>query len=341
MKLVLLLAILFTIRADFAVLTDVHYDQFYQPGAPTQCLLQPTGLGCCRRWSIGNGSASANGTIGCDSPKIILSTIVDWLNNQNIDRVIFLGDAVDHDLLRQNWTYNLAEIRVIASQLARLNVPVTALLGNHDSYLVDNIWDDYLGLEWLQTIAMIYNWPSQFGYWAEQSDLFINSLLYDRNNIARSDNLLNQTSWWKELVNNPVRYLFSHFGLAAESLPIYQQLLNLTNATAILAGHTHFDDIQLTEQSVIYLHPSVVPDQHYPEVRIYVQKNNQLIDYVQYGFLLPTLQPQRIYSARSAYNLTDLSRSSWADFLQRKSTNTTLEQIYQCHRFWQGQQCSN
>lgn len=356
MKLIILILFIVPVYSNFAILSDVHYDQFYAEGSPTKCFLGNTGMGCCRNFSKPlNGSTPAGkyGSISCDSPKTLLDLTFEWLENQKLDYLVFLGDAVDHDLLIQNSTYNLNEIDVLGSYFGKLPYPVYALMGNHDGFMVDNLWDDGSGQEWLSYVQDAYGQPTSLGlggYYTTVRNgirfVFLNCLGYDTHNIEvlkyPKKDLFNQTEWFMNLITNTTEpvYLFSHFGSeTGEATDLYNQMISSINNPRItyFAGHSHSDEIRLmSNTSFFYINPSLVPDGHFPEVRIYIEEENSIVDYLQYGLNITKEIPQfeLVYSAKESYELKDLSASSWNDFFLRKEKNTTLQELYNSHASW-------
>ena len=337
-------------KADFLVLSDIHYDMYYSEGSPTNCFLGNTGIGCCRKWSIGNGSAPKYGINGCDSPLSLLEIIFDWCKIQNVSRLIFLGDAVDHDLFFQNPEYNLKEIQKVGEFLETLPFPYFSVFGNHDGFIIDNLWDTNYGFEWVRNVSKIYKLPNYNGYYSVYFDnyiaLFLNCLLYDTHNIevdlTKNNNLFNQTSRFlievEKLKNEGKNiFIFSHFGSdTGEATDFYNSMISSLNCSTCIyfAGHSHSDEIRLMNDGFFYINPSIVPDSHFPEMRIYKEEKGVIKDYEQYGFNLTSLQIVKVYSAKESYNLKDLSFESWKNFFKNIQTNSTLKKIYDYHSKW-------
>ena len=365
MKLVFLIISFLTtfVSANFIVISDIHYDQFYSVGASTKCFLGNTGMGCCRNFSVPlNGSTPAReyGELTCDSPKALLDITFKWLASLQVDYLVFLGDIVDHDLLIQNSTYNLNEINVLGNYFKTLPYPVYALMGNHDGFIVDNLWDDGSGQEWVGYVQNSYGQPTVLGttgYYTVVHNkirfIFLNCLGYDTHNLEilkyPKNDLFNQTAWFTSLIenvkkNNETVYLFSHFGSEiGEATDFYNKMISSIDYPYItyFAGHSHHDEIRMmTNSSFFYINPSLVPDNHFPEVRLYLEENNSVIDYVQYGlnltkaYLEGTVQFEVVYTAKNSYSLEDLSAQSWSNFFSRMESNITLKNIYNSHVNW-------
>lgn len=356
MQFLLLLLFIIPCLGDFAVISDVHYDMHYTEGSPTKCVFGNTGMGCCRSWDIPlNGSISAPkyGIPGCDTPLPLLQIIISWLSKQSVDHLIFLGDVVDHDLVIQNPSYNLKEISTLGSLLQTLPYPSYSVLGNHDGFIIDNLWDDFAGYDWLQKVQNAYGFPSNLtagGYYSvnfpNYTAIFLNCLGYDTHNVEvdlePKKDLFNQTEWLLGQIENARRqnrtvFLFSHFGSdTGEATGFYNTMIANLNYSNIVyfAGHSHQDEIRLFNSSFFYIHPSVVPDGHFPEMRIYTEENGVISDYIQYGFNLTSLQVEKVYSAMESYGLEDMSPKSWENFFVRMQSNSTLADLYKYHSSW-------
>ncbi len=358
-SIILILTIISLVKADFLLLSDIHFDMNYTAGSPTKCVLGDTGMGCCRPWDIPiNNSIPAPiyGSFGCDTPQSIFDILFPQLQKfTEVDFAVFLGDAVDHDLLYQTEERNLYELATVGSYLSTLPFPVFSILGNHDSFLVDNLWDDNETSQiFLQKVQGIYNGPSNLsttGYYAVTDEynrrlLFMNCLGYDKHNIETqiepNKDLFNQTAWFQnELQNakntNQTVLVFHHFSVnVSEAIDKYNDMafsLNYTNLW-FFSGHTHSDQIRMSNSTVFYINPSIMPDDHWPEFRIVREKNGKIVDYEQYGLNLTTLQIQKIYSALNDYELSDLSTTSWVNFFERMSKNETLQALYCWHQNW-------
>jgi 3',5'-cyclic AMP phosphodiesterase CpdA len=341
--------------ANFAVISDVHYDQYYTVGSPTNCPLGSTGMGCCRKWDTPlepYSSAPKYGTFGCDSPFSLLNIVVEWLALQKLDYLVFLGDVVDHDLAIQNPNYNMEEISTLAKMLKTLPYPTFSVFGNHDGFIIDNLWDDVFGRKWMEDVQELYGRPSNLsngGYYNTTDKygtrmIFLNCLGYDSNNIGVKLNMFNQTTWLLDQITdaksfNQSVYLFTHFGSdTEEATPEYNSMIDSLNYTRItyFSGHSHRDENRLMKNGFFYVHPSIVPDQHFPEMRIYRENEGIITDYEQYGFNLSSLQFEHVYSAKESYNLKDLSTASWEDFHTRMYTDRQLAIRYCQHYNWGG-----
>lgn len=127
----------------------------------------------------------------------------------------------------------------------------------------------------------------------------------------------------------------------------YLSIVRRYNSTiaAQIFGHTHTDSFELvfdedrTPVSVIYIAPSLTPyTSHNPAYRLYEYDRSTFEIKDIHTFFLNLTQTNAEnspawyyeYSARSAYNLTDLSPLAWYDLVQRLSMNEALfETFYQ------------
>jgi predicted phosphodiesterase len=348
----------FVLAGRFAVLSDIHYDQKYSVGSPDHCIIgSKSGMGCCRSWDIAlqpSSPAPENGTIGCDSPVTLVNITIQWLKNMNLDYLIFLGDIVDHDLLIQNPRYNLEEISTVANLFQQLNIPTYSVFGNHDGPIIDNLWTTTEGYEWIKEVANIYKLPSSFltgGYYNLTNNenvrmIFLNCLGYDTHNIEvdlePNKDLFGQTAWLLDQIStaqklNETVYLFSHFGSdTGEASNKYNWLISHLNYSNIVyfAGHSHHDEIRVFGNDIFYINPSLIPDEHYPEVRIYETQDKILLNYEQYGYNFTSNELTLVYSAKESYQMEDISTKSWLNFINRMTTNKTLSQLYCNHYYW-------
>jgi predicted MPP superfamily phosphohydrolase len=189
---------------SFLQITDVHYDSRYTPGAPNNCLLGITGLGCCRKNSIPldpYGPAGEFGDYNCDVPLRFIESSFDWIRNNldNPDFILWTGDNVDHHDLSQSLISNIEEIAVVSNMFSKyFSAPVYPILGNHDTFPIDqlttkfsetvlskNVTDIWQRLGWLDT-----HMAKQFRYGGYYNTslrgvqiIALNSLYYDKNNL--------------------------------------------------------------------------------------------------------------------------------------------------------------
>ena len=122
----------------FVHLSDLHFDKLYAPGASTQCGLDL----CCREaWTVpGNtsGVAGLYGDYSCDSPAILVQSVLDFINNTlspRPDFIVYTGDDPAHDVWHQNRSTNLAAIAWVSAALLRYfpDIPILSAIGNHEA----------------------------------------------------------------------------------------------------------------------------------------------------------------------------------------------------------------
>ena len=335
----------------FVVINDIYYDQNYTVGAPSNCTMSTAGMGCCRKWDtpiVPSIPAPEYGIDGCDTPLLLLKTIVDWIQYQDIDFVVFLGNAVDRDLFIQTPTHNMYAITQVADVLSTLNVPVYCILGDHDAPLIGNLNDDEMGAEWLYNISVLYRTVPEFqrgGYYTITSFgvkfIFLNCLGYDQRDPSK--NKFNQTSWLTDQIhqakiNNQDVFIFTHFSWV-DMDDEYNYLISHLNYPRITYFGSSFGHDSITKMpfgGIFYNNPGLSPDNHFPEMRIYDVGDDvgegKVTNYHQYGFNLTSQKYEFVYSAKESYALNDLTPLSWTNFLN--DTNATLRQRYTNHYYW-------
>lgn len=127
-------------------MSDIHYDQYYTPGAGTDCMYSL----CCR--SNLNGTSPAAGRWGsygspsrpwgCDAPAVLVESAVNFVATKlpyAVDAVILTGDYVSHDIWANNVTEMVQETTFITS-LFRGTLSQTKILpviGNHEWFPTD------------------------------------------------------------------------------------------------------------------------------------------------------------------------------------------------------------
>ena len=119
-------------------LSDFHFDVQYTAGARTDC-----GTDLCCRAEDGKGTNASNtagvyGDYNCDSPALLVSTLLDYLNaslTPRPDFILYTGDDPAHDVWSQTRASNLAAIRWVTSELQRFfpDVPIFSAVGNHEA----------------------------------------------------------------------------------------------------------------------------------------------------------------------------------------------------------------
>jgi len=141
------------VRADkgfIGHITDIHYDFHYLPGSATHCLLEQTGLGCCRKCSIPlnpSGNASIWGSFSCDSPLALINASFEFISSHfDLDLILWTGDNAGHHDFTQSLSQNIEATLTITNLFKHYfeNIPVVPVIGNHDAYPVDQLGPDWL-----------------------------------------------------------------------------------------------------------------------------------------------------------------------------------------------------
>jgi len=139
---------------------DLHFDLQYKPDSVANCG-EPV---CCRGYDndhnysypavYGGLFGIANESILCDTPLSVVQSMIDYIANDiitnnpdgidvnNLDMIIFVGDAEGHDVYNQSQPQhlNLMEnwINLLRDGLDKFNIPVFMDLGNHEGLPCNN-----------------------------------------------------------------------------------------------------------------------------------------------------------------------------------------------------------
>merc|ERR1719285_46947 len=123
-------------------ITDVHMDLSYLPGSPTDC-----GLPCCclnSTGKAGEGEPAAGywGDYKCDLPQPTFRALMEHIvaSHEDLDYVIYTGDAPAHDVWLQTPERNLAHQTTVLDALNSFfpALPVFLTLGNHEGFPVNS-----------------------------------------------------------------------------------------------------------------------------------------------------------------------------------------------------------
>lgn len=361
-----------TTSGSFIHLTDIHYDPQYTVGAPTNCLLESTGIGCCRPQSIPlnpPGSASPWGDFNCDSPLLLINSTIQWiLKNLQYDFVIYTGDSVNHDDIQQTWNSNFQAIETVTENLKTLNRPIYNVLGNHDSWFVNQLYTNVPVVTDTATLfqnnsltnyANISNFETG-GFYIAHHDFFnismcgLNSLWYDASNLGVEMfphyDWGQQYEWMQnhsDMINTQC-LLFAHIPpqCSGTSVNFTQFMTTLFSPPVQIYGHTHQDEFKLLHNfqtgqlNLALITPSLVPSNHNPGFRHYFfeieQGHVKLLDYDQYTLnLTRQIENQKefigftkLYSALEYFNLQDMSSNSWLQLVKNMQNNVSMFEQY-------------
>jgi len=340
----------------FAHISDIHYDSLYVVGSSSNCTSFQT-TGCCRSLELPlepTHPASPMGEYTCDSPIKLLQVAVEFITQLKPDFLVFTGDSVDHHSFGDNWKHNMDEIRTVALMLAGVSPRVYAVLGNHDTYPIDQLYSVNCSYApcfntVLNDIADIwcpvYNWTDDMcatfrngGYYADDQVIVLNSLWWDVHNIDPGlmgplGPLATMVTWFlDQLSNNPDRFILAHMPPgASEVSPEFTELMtnvsNKYNLTKQLYGHSHMDTFRFVGGQPVFIMPSLVPSQHFPAIRLWTWSGDD-VSYDQYAFNL-TVGPsfKRQYSS-SDYGIDTFSGKGWSWFYSQLLYNVTAMNMF-------------
>lgn len=358
----------FTNSYTFLHISDIHFDSLYSPNTPNNCVLGDTGMGCCRNDSMPlspYNNASVWGDYNCDTPYSLLYSTINWINdNLDFDFVIYTGDSVDHNEFVQNYSKNLYEIETVAKLLSTLNKPIFPVLGNHDTWPIDQLYPINGSIPPFYNIVLtdianiylknfnfstdMYNTFKKGGYYTNDFLVATNSLFYDKNNMADyfcpNCDFQNQNEFIQNSLKTP-KFVIGHIPPGAgEAVNTYTNFItNISDNYPVLGflfGHSHIDEFRLLKKdnifsSVVFLAPSLVPNHHFPTFRRYITDNNLVIsNYEQYALnLTKTIETNKIdyyisYTPKSLYDMNDLSSESFVSLYKEFSYNDTLFQNF-------------
>jgi hypothetical protein len=266
---------------------DIHLDIFYDQGSPDSCLLDETGLGCCRFYSVPkNDSQPAHyfGSYKCDSPIGLVELTIYTSSRDHPDVVIILysGDSANHHDLSQTYFENLMVTIAIVDKLRgyfpyALILPV---LGNHDAPFVDQ-FDSQLEehRRFLGEVCKKWNWikdPNlcKYGFYAFEHQslpntkvLGLNSVIWEEDNIIGllSNDSKIQWEWLTSQLRDSRaqnQHVWLHMHIPPGSSYIdaindaFEPLIsNLTLSdgspvvSAIFTGHTHNSEFRVLKNS--------------------------------------------------------------------------------------------
>ncbi len=441
----------------FAQLSDIHYDPHYTLNSSVTCEFQQLGGTCCRGAPQPSHGARRWGEYTCDSPGSLVNLTLDWLKHLHdhetpLDFILWTGDTVDHHDFNQTLRDNIISLETVTSWLAdrfypndhphpppasgeqaqRANsfVPLFPLLGNHDTWPIDQLcpyplndgspretigslykplydsllksWGGWLQASGADVEALSMLHAGGF-YWLQVAPglrLFaLNTLFYDSYNVLMTANLCNESfpnemdigdGETKTRVGSDVQwqtllqflhvareeqqrvYLVGHIppGCSEASSWFSHKFQLLASEfqdviSATFWGHRHTDSFFLSRQTATeggaaakvvahgYIAPSVLPQQHFPSVRVYQYNRTtfEILDYQQYAVNLTELNNnsnnkdnnapggarstgfELVYSAKQEYGLADLSIQSWSGLADRILRDPDVFSLFWSHYY--------
>ena len=311
-------------------ITDIHYDPYYQVGSPANCYHIGIfkGLGCCHSSNIPispERKAGKYGDFNCDTPFSLINDTFSWIrNNHELDYIFYTGDTASHKHFSQSKSRNLDVIKDIAELFDYYfsDIPKFNILGNHDTWPVDQFPDYPKNQYWLNNILPYWNKEftnnSNFtflrgGYYSQLLNknlriIGLNSLYFDSYNILAFNDYdyVNQIKWLSDTLdlankNNEKVWILGHiYPLGTQAKNSFT--LNYNNLFRKyhdiiefqIWGHLHndlytlFSDSEEINSNVIgvgFVSPSLMPDHHRPSYRIYKydKETSKILDYYQYS----------------------------------------------------------
>jgi len=344
---VILFILIISIQAiNVLHLTDIHYDKAYSVGSPNNCYEQSLiGLRCCRNYSIPKepwAPARKMGELLCDTPYTLINETLYYISsNFDIDMILWTGDSSDHHFFHQSPTNVLQEISDM-TELIYFYFPkskVIPSLGNHDTFFLDqnnpfllpeiySFWKRWVPEEFL------LNDGSYTVTHFNITFVVINSLVIDENNIFNTSIYVDSLYSFLGNHSNPKVWVTGHIPPGSNEAGYnFTDFFSSLSYNTSFWGHTHYELIRLNRKGMVaYVCPSVLPDQHYPEFRIYQidPETPRVVNYQDYmrsglddddtyGFL---------YDAVIDYDLQDLEYASWINFSENIQKNQTLLDRY-------------
>ncbi len=227
---------------------------------------------------------------------------------------------------------------------------------------ISQVWAPFLSQEAQSTLRKFGGYVESIGH--KLKIMSLNTLIYDTDNLnayVADDDPMGQFAWAeselsKALQERCVVWIIGHLSPGGwtnqpQSITLhkfakfYMHILE-TYGSVIklnLFGHTHFNEFRLVSHAdkgtqpldVLYLSPAATPWlKQNPSVRFFDMDDITfgVSDYMQYysdiAHQTTHLQWQLLYSAKSFYQLPNLSAESWLQLLARMETNATLFEAY-------------
>ena len=157
---------------SFLHMSDLHFDRLYSAGSSTECGLDL----CCRAaWTVPGNTSGVAGMFGdynCDSPAVLVHSVLDFVNatlTPRPDFILYTGDDPAHDVWHQNRTTNLAAIAWVSAVLLRYfpDIPVFSAVGNHEAAPVNQFGGPGID-SWLYE-SLVLDWAYYLPHDAQQT----------------------------------------------------------------------------------------------------------------------------------------------------------------------------
>lgn len=361
-------------------ITDIHYDQLYNEGSPNNCKFgTDVGTLCCHKYNIPLNPFQPAGKFGdfyCDTPLNLIKGTFEWIkNNINIDTIFYGGDSVNHHDFIQSENSNLQIISTITREI-KLNFPNITffpVIGNHDFYPIDQFSSKYHSYM-LNQLSKMWNIndPSfrKYGFYVRQfyniKIIVLNSVIWNIHNIMGnlSDDSEIQYQWLKNEISsldiekniknstnpkNPTNskiWIIGHIPPSShESVELfsdnYEKIIN-NKVEYSFWYHTHTDEYFITNNSIGFITPSLVPLEHYSAFRVYQfnTSDSQILNYQNYYMNLTEVnikgkvEYKLLYDFKERYQM-ELNRNNFKDLAYNMLKNDTLFKTY-CNNYYSG-----
>ena len=205
-------------------MSDLHWDQQYKANSVANCG-EPV---CCRSYDnnhnyskpviYGGKYGIANESINCDTPYTVIETMVqyiakdiimnnsDGINVNNLDFMVFVGDAEGHDVYNQSQIQHLELmqdwINILSQGLGQFNIPIFMDLGNHEGLPVDNFGG-----------PPVDNWfNNPVGQWLSQWIDTTGSIKYDK---QKPSDIMSYSGYYTSLIRPGFRLIALNSGYTA------------------------------------------------------------------------------------------------------------------------------
>jgi len=275
-KFINLLLLPFTIATNIGTvlqITDHHLDLYYKEGAPTNCFLGSTGMGCCRKLNIPikpYNKAGKYGDFNCDIPTVLLQDTFNWIGQNLVkpDFILWTGDSAGHHIITQTPSENMKTIEVTTDLFIQYfpNITVYPCLGNHDTYPVDQLpkkplnkyITNSISKQWSKLLNTDTPNIVNYGYYTTLVKpgfriISLNSLYFLSNNYLCPNCGVEQLNWLESTLHYAVLHkekvwIIGHVlpnggGITKFFSYHFQQIFSRYNQIILsnFWGHTHYD----------------------------------------------------------------------------------------------------